>query len=112
MPALIGLYIRQILIGFGLSAAFVGTLLWFDVARLWSLVSGSDIGLLAAFLLWLFNGIVFAGVQFGIAIMRMSGDDTGSGGKRDRLPTPLVPAPAEAPAAPRKGPLRMLRRQG
>ncbi|MEM0947368.1 MAG: hypothetical protein AAGK37_08185 [Pseudomonadota bacterium] len=71
MPELVRFYIRHTLIGFGLSAVFVGLLFWFDVAGLWRLVSGSDVGLLAAFLLFMFNGIVFAGAQFGIAIMRL-----------------------------------------
>ncbi|MBS0126650.1 hypothetical protein [Thetidibacter halocola] len=96
MPRLIRLYIVQVMVGFGLSAIFVAALLWFDVARLWSLVINNDAGPLAVFLLWLFNGIVFAGVQFGIAIMRMGRDEDGSGGKRDALP--LVPAPAAAEA--------------
>lgn len=87
MPKLVRLYIVQSIIGFGISAGFVAMLLWFNVANLWHLVTHSDVGFLAVFLLWLFNGIVFAGVQFGISIMRMSepagGDD---GGKRDALP--------------------------
>ncbi|MDJ0821305.1 MAG: hypothetical protein QNJ09_05755 [Paracoccaceae bacterium] len=100
MPKLVRLYIRQVLIGFGLSAAFVALLLYANVANLWHLVSGSDVGLLAVFLLWLFNGIVFAGVQFGISIMRMAEDDTPKGGKRAPRVTsrPVrVPAAAEAP---------------
>ncbi|HKK98333.1 MAG TPA: hypothetical protein VJ928_09135 [Marivita sp.] len=75
MPDLVKLYIRQSLIGFGISAAFVTMLLYFNVVNLWHLVTHTDVGLLAVFLLWVFNGIVFASVQFGIAIMRMQSDD-------------------------------------
>ncbi len=106
MPKLVRLYIRQVLIGFGLSAAFVALLLTANVANLWHLVSGSDVGLLAVFLLWLFNGIVFAGVQFGISIMRMAEEGTPRGGKR--APRGLqVPARVTAEAqAPGKSVLR------
>ena len=75
MPALIRLYISQVLIGFALSAVLVALLLWFNVADLRNLIFGSDVGLLALLLLWLFNGVVFAGVQFAIAIMGMADDD-------------------------------------
>jgi len=37
MPKLISLYIRQVAIGFAISAAFVGMLLYFNVANLWQL---------------------------------------------------------------------------
>jgi hypothetical protein len=91
MPKLIRLYILQVLSGFGLSALFVGALLWLDVANLWSLISGSDVGIVAVVMLWVFNGIVFAGVQFSISIMRLADDDDTTGGKR-QLAHPLVPA--------------------
>ena len=76
MPELIKLYVRQSAIGFVLAAVFVAGLLIFDVANLRHLVTHSDVGVLAVFLLWLFNGIVFAGVQFGIAVMSMKDDHT------------------------------------
>ncbi len=94
MPKLVRLYIVQSAIGFGIAGGFVAMLLWFNVANLWHLVTHSDVGLMAVFLLWLFNGIVFSGVQFGISVMRMAepedGDDSG---KRDPLPV-LEPIPA------------------
>jgi hypothetical protein len=96
MPALVKLYILQVVIGFGLSAVFVAGLLYANVVNLWHLVTHTEAGLLAVFLLWIFNGIVFAGVQFGIAIMRMAGDeDDPDGGKRDPEP---VREPATVPA--------------
>ncbi len=75
MPKLIKLYIVNVAIGFALAGVFVGLLLWFNIANLWHLVSTSDKGLLAVVVLWLANGVIFAGVQFGIAVMRMKDDD-------------------------------------
>ena len=82
MPRLVRLYIVQVLAGFGLSALFVGALLWYNVANLWHLVSTSPVGWIAVAMLFFANGIVFAGVQFAISIMRMAEDDTPGGGKR------------------------------
>ena len=82
MPYLVKFYIRHVLIGFAIAIAFVALLLWLNVGNLWHLISTSDIGLLAAFLLVMFHGIVFSGVQFGIAIMRM-GQDQPPRGRRD-----------------------------
>jgi hypothetical protein len=75
MPKLIRLYIVNVAIGFGIAAVFVGLLLWFDIANLWHLISTSDKGWLAVLILWISNGIIFAGVQFGIAVMRLKDDD-------------------------------------
>ncbi|MCW1956572.1 hypothetical protein [uncultured Lentibacter sp.] len=75
MPKLIKLYIVNVAIGFALAGVFVGMLLWFNIANLWHLVSTSDKGLLAVVVLWVSNGVIFAGVQFGIAVMRMKDDD-------------------------------------
>ncbi len=72
MPKLIKLYIRNCAIGFGLAAVFVALLLTFNVQNLWSLISGSDVAVLAVVLLWVMNGIVFAGVQFAWAVMSMA----------------------------------------
>ncbi|WP_371054485.1 hypothetical protein [Rhodosalinus sp. K401] len=81
MPNLIRLYITQTAIGFVVAAAFVAMLLWFNVANLWHLVTHDPAGPLAVLLLWVFNGIVFSGVQFGISVMRMAEpDDTPRGG--------------------------------
>lgn len=81
MPDLLKLYLRQCLIGFGIAAVFVTMLLGFNVVNLRGLIFGSDVGLLALFMLWFFNGIVFAGVQFGIHVMMMAEreDDGGRG---------------------------------
>ncbi|PID37249.1 MAG: hypothetical protein CR993_01275 [Rhodobacterales bacterium] len=76
MPKLVRLYITQVFVGFGLSALFVGALLWLNIGDLWRLISNSDIGWIAVVMLWVFHGIVFAGVQFAITIMRMGEDKT------------------------------------
>ncbi len=111
MPELIRLYIRNVFYGFGLSAVFVGLLLWFNVANLWHLISTSDIGYIALALLLVFNTVVFSGVNFAITIMRMAEDETPpGGGKRDAIPAGLektaqmvaVPVPVEKPAQRRK----------
>ncbi|SPH18665.1 hypothetical protein DEA8626_02207 [Defluviimonas aquaemixtae] len=75
MPALIRLYICNVLIGFALSGVFVASLLWLNVANLWHLISTSPEGWIAALMLFVFNGIVFAGVQFSIVVMRMEQKD-------------------------------------
>lgn len=102
MPKLIRLYIQQVLIGFAIAAAFVAGLLWFDVGGLQRLVLGDSAGLLAVVMLWVSNGIVFAGVQFGIRIMMMADDDTTPrGGKRQPMVLQPIPVRAEARKRPR-----------
>ncbi len=92
MPKLVRLYIQQVIVGFLLSASFVGLLLWLNVANLWHLVTHTQGGWIAVAMLWVFNGIVFAGVQFGIAVMRMARDEDDAGrGKRIVFATPTVP---------------------
>ena len=98
MPKLVRLYITQCAIGFGLSAGFVALLLWQNVANLQHLVTHSDMGGLAVFLLWLFNGLVFASVQFAMTVMRM-GDDAlpPAGGKRMALEPMPIRVPVDEP---------------
>ena len=83
-PDLMRLYLRHCLVGFLLAAVFVGLILWFDVAQIGRLVAGSDVGILAVFLLWFFHGTVFGSVQFAISIMlnaeRDDDDDHRGGG--------------------------------
>lgn len=97
MPKLIRFYIINCIIGFTLSAIFVTAIMWFNVANLWHLVSGSDIGLMAIVVFWVLNGIVFAGVQFGVAVMLMADrDDNDDGPRRGMLIPVRVPATAKA----------------
>lgn len=98
MPDLIKHYIRHSVIGFALAAVFVSLLLYFNVANLWHLVTHTDVGILAVFLLWLFNGIVFAGVQFGISIMSMRYDDEDDDDDDPRgMMIRTVPIPVDRP---------------
>jgi len=84
LPRLVRLYLRQVGFGFALSAVFVGLLLGFNIANLRGLILATQGGYLAVFLLFFFNGLVFAGVQFAISIMRMADrdDDGPKGGHR------------------------------
>jgi hypothetical protein len=102
MPDLVRLYIRHVAIGFALAAVFTGMLFWFNVANLGHLVTHAPGGALAAVLLLVFNGIVFAGVQFGVAVTAMArapedeaddDDDDDRGGHRygSALQPQLVP---------------------
>ncbi|WIY23842.1 hypothetical protein [Parasedimentitalea psychrophila] len=98
MPKLIQLYIRNVIIGFAIAAAFVAMLLWFNIMGLWHLVSTSETGLLAVFLLWFMNGIVFAGVQFGWAVMALSDTDSGPrGGTPVAHEFLAIPVPVDRP---------------
>ncbi|WP_084860982.1 hypothetical protein [Salibaculum halophilum] len=89
-PDLIKLYIKSCAIGFAAAAVFVGLLLTFDVVGLRGLVAGSSAGIVAVVMMWVFNGIVFAGVQFGIAIMAMSEDDDDDDEGGTRSPVTLA----------------------
>ena len=92
MPKLIKLYIVNVAIGFALSVAFLGLLLWQDVAGLRHLILESDIGYVAAFMMIVMNGVVFAGVQFGIAVMRLAESPDGpTGGSRAPDTSGLIP---------------------
>lgn len=75
MPKLIRLYIVNVLIGFAISAAFLGVVLMLDVAGLRHLVLDTPSGWIAGLLFFLSNGLVFAGVQFAIAVMNLAEDD-------------------------------------
>ena len=85
MPELVRLYIRQVAIGFAISAAFVAMLIGLDVAGLRGLIWRSPDGWLAVFLLFFFNGLVFAGVQFAISVMAMAEPSSGGNTPGRRL---------------------------
>ncbi len=100
MPRLVRLYIKNVLFGFALSGIFVAALLYTNVGNLWHLISGSDMGWIALVMLVFFNGVVFAGVQFAIIIMRMESEDDTSGGK----PVPVATnIPVRVEAVSRRG---------
>ncbi len=96
MPALVRLYIVNVLIGFALSAVFTALLLWLDVAGLRHLAVAVKGGWIGIAMLFVSNGIVFAGVQFAIRIMGMAEDGPGGGGSR--RPIGRVPALVRAVA--------------
>ena len=91
-PDLMRLYLRHCAVGFALSAVFVGLILWYNIAGLGSLIAGSDVGWLAVFLLWFFNGTIFGSVQFAIVIMSQADDDEDDDDPRG----PLIPIRAHA----------------
>lgn len=81
MPVLVRLYIRECLLGFAIAIVFTMALVILNVANLGHLVGNVDGGWLAFVMLCVFNGIVFAGVQFGIKVMLLGKD--AEGGDRD-----------------------------
>jgi len=89
MPHLIKVYIRQVVAGFVLSGVFVTLLLWLNVANLGHLVTSVSGGWIALLMLWVFNGIVFAGVQFALALPSGREEDD-SDGRRDAIPSILA----------------------
>lgn len=102
MPELVRMYIKNVLIGFGIAAVFVALLMIFDVGGLRHLLTSSSAGYLAIVMLWFANGIVFAGVQFAIAVMAMRETDNGPrGGTRAPVAT-RVPARVRVAAHPRQ----------
>ena len=104
MPELVRLYIRNIILGFVLAVIFTGALIGLDVAHLRHLVMATQGGWIAVLLLVVFNTIVFAGVQFAIAVMRMAEpEDKPRGGLR----APIAPiAPRRRALAPALAPVR------
>ena len=104
MPQLVRLYIVNVLIGFAIALAFVAALVWFDVAGLRHLVLETDTGWLGGLMLVMFNGVVFAGVQFAIAVMKLAEPPEGpKGGTRaPAVFRKLVPVRIKAQPAPRR----------
>ena len=99
MPKLVRLYIVNVAIGFAVAGAFVAALLLWDVAGLRHLIFGSPVGWLALVMMVLFNGLVFGGVQFAIAVMQMAEPDDGPrGGRKQLMPIRLVAVPVAVTA--------------
>ncbi len=98
MPKLVRLYIVSCAIGFGIALAFASTLVAMDVANLRHLILETEQGYLGFVLLVLSNGVVFAGVQFAIAVMRLADNDQKpTGGRRAPIAT-TIPVRIEAVA--------------
>lgn len=92
MPKLVRLYIKNVIIGFVIAAAFVAALIGFDVAGLRHLMLGSPAGWMAIAMMWFANGIVFAGVQFAMAVMAMREKDDGPRGGTKAPVATRIPA--------------------
>ena len=90
------MYIRHSLIGFAISAVFVAMLLYFNVMNLWTLISHDQSAVLAVFILWFFNGAVFASVQFAYAIMMMAEKPEKPGGGGGLRSFVLAPVPSRS----------------
>lgn len=101
MPALVQLYIRSCAMGFALAAVFVGLLFWSDVGGLWHLVSTSDVGIIAAVMLFMGNGIIFAGANFAMTILRMEEREPPRSGGRRAPHMVAVPVPVRVDRDPR-----------
>ena len=95
MPELIKHYLRHSAIGFGIAAVFVGLLLYLNVQNLWTLISNDKAAILAVFILWFFNGALFASVQFAYAVMNLAEKPNrgGGGGLRSYV---LAPSRAQS----------------
>ena len=81
--------LRHTAVGFGLAAAFVAALLYFDLGGLATLAAASDAGPLAVVLLTAFMGLTFASAQTAFAIMfasRRDPDETRGSAVLARLP--------------------------
>lgn len=84
LPRIVRLYMFHCLVGFAISAAFTGVVLYFNIANIGHLVFAVDGGWLAALVFFVLNGTVFSGVQTAIVIMSLGDDDDDDrgGGKR------------------------------
>lgn len=98
IPIAVRFMVLHGLIGFGLSAAFVATVLWADPGGVGALILKHG-GLPVIALLWFFTGLTFGSVQIGTAVMLQDGrDDAPRGGRRLRLPLALRLPPVAVPA--------------
>ncbi len=107
MPKLVRLYIVNVLIGFAVAGLFVALLLWLDVAHLRQLVFGKgpagQFNPIAFGLLFVSHGLVFAGVQFAIAVMSMAApSEPPQGGLRAPLLTSRL-EPVKLTLPPKRG---------
>lgn len=102
MPEHIKMILRHAAYGGAIALAFVGGILWMNVANLRHLVTHTAEGPLALGVLTVLCWITFGSVQIGIRIMMMADDDDKDGGKR--APEPVasldaIPVPVRADQA-------------
>jgi len=86
MPELVRLYIRHVAIGVALAIGFTALLVALNVAHLRHLILADPAGWVAVVMLVVFNAIVFSGVQFAYAVMRLDVGDGPTRGTAVRLP--------------------------
>ena len=79
MPKLIRLYIDSVLVGFALAVGFVLLLVLLDIAQIGRLVLTGRDGLLAAGMMTVFFGGLFASVQFALRVVTLEQRDPGKG---------------------------------
>ena len=103
MPELIRLYITQVAIGFAVALAFVTGFVALDLGGLRHLVLETEMGWLAYIMLVMFHGVVFAGVQFAIAIMRMAEPEDKGPKRGSRAPVTDRPVSVAVPVAVQAG---------
>ncbi|MFV0292940.1 MAG: hypothetical protein ACK5II_06880 [Paracoccus sp. (in: a-proteobacteria)] len=104
MPKLVRLYILNIAIGFVLAVIFTAALIALDVGNLRHLVFSVRSGWVAVFMLIVFHTVLFGGVQFAIAVMRMAETPKGPGsGRKIRVFTQPKPARVTVSSQNRKG---------
>lgn len=75
MPRLVQLFLVSTAIGYALAAAFLGLVIWYDIANLGHLILEVDGGWFAGAIFVVLTGNVFAAVQVGISVMRNVGQD-------------------------------------
>lgn len=75
MPNMSWFLVKSALIGYAAALFLVCLLIYFNIANIGTLVSNSEHGYLAIFLLIFFTGQTFAGIQIGIALWLESNDD-------------------------------------
>lgn len=97
MSHLIHKYLKHAVIGFAVAGALVAVLFWMDSGQLRPIVALSGSVWLAAALMWLGVGVVFAGVQCALVAKAGKDDDDSSprgGGRGDNAHnTQVVPIP-------------------
>ena len=98
MPRIMRLFIIQSLSGFGIAAAFTALLLWLNFGNSAYLVQNTDVGPLAVVLFWLFNGLVFGAVQFGVSLMSLRDDAPPSRGPGQRVAVTAQAQSAQHPS--------------
>ncbi|MEL7116835.1 MAG: hypothetical protein AAGP08_14860 [Pseudomonadota bacterium] len=105
LPRIVRIFILHAIIGYSLGAVFTAGVLYYDIAGVGGLVARVDGGWLAAFIFFMLNGSVFAGVQTAITVMSMDyddDDDDQGGGHRPPLLRAHVPVPVRVNRGPRR----------